>query len=110
MPKMMRFKLNNIKDKWFRGLYMIVFLISGWIALMLAIVIMAFQFLSSLITGKCNNNLLKFAKTLSNYISEVLLFLTYNTEEKPYPFGIWSGEVRRAAVAVHARARPRHKK
>ena len=47
------------------------------------------QFLFSLITGLDNPNLRKFGHALSIYICDTLKFLTYASEEKPFPFADW---------------------
>ncbi|MFT5562679.1 MAG: hypothetical protein ACI9Z9_002564, partial [Litorivivens sp.] len=51
-----------------------------------------FQFFSALLTGSVNEPLLKFAKNGSIYIQEVLEFLTFNSEIRPFPFTSWPDE------------------
>jgi len=50
------------------------------------LVIMIVQALFTLSTGETNANLRVFSATLSKYIYQVLQFLIYNAEEKPFPF------------------------
>lgn len=50
---------------------------------------MLVQFLFSLFTGKANSALLELGSSLSKFIYQALEFLTYNTEEKPFPFADW---------------------
>ncbi len=78
-----------VKAKWIRGFYMLVFFICGWVAIGLAIVVTVFQFLSTLITDHYNENLRKFGNSLSQYFSQLVQYLTYNSEEKPFPFSAW---------------------
>lgn len=80
-----------VKAKWIRGLYMLIFLVCGWVAVWLAIVITIFQFLSTLLTDNANDNLCKFGKSLGSYFSQIMDYLTYNTEHKPFPFSAWPG-------------------
>ena len=54
-----------------------------------ALPILIAQFIFSLITGEDNINLRKFGHSLSIYIFDTLKFLTYASEEKPFPFADW---------------------
>lgn len=76
-------------EKWSRALYMVVFLIAISIAEILLVSIMAFQFVLVLFTSKKNSNLLPLCKSLSSYIKDLYLYLTYCSDKKPYPFGEW---------------------
>ena len=44
------------------------------------------QFFFVLFTGKTNNHLLSFGQALSTYTYQVISYLTFNTEERPFPF------------------------
>jgi len=74
---------------WLRGLHMLLFSIAYAVAEIILTAIILFQFLSSLITGKVNERLLKLGLQLSTYIYQTLLFFTFNSEERPYPFAAW---------------------
>jgi len=47
------------------------------------------QIVSNLMTGSENTNVLKLGRTLALYVYRILLFLTYNTDEMPFPFSDW---------------------
>jgi hypothetical protein len=79
------------KDKWIRGIYMILFLLIQCIARFLIYVVLLFQFIV-LFFDKPNKMLLKLGKSLSVYSYQIFLYLTYNTEVKPYPFSDWPEE------------------
>ncbi|MEW6038593.1 MAG: DUF4389 domain-containing protein [Pseudomonadota bacterium] len=49
--------------------------------------IVAFQFLSHLFTGGVNPNAVRSGAKLAEYIYRIMLFLTYETEAMPFPFG-----------------------
>lgn len=76
-------------DMWLRGLFTFLFiLIFGtlyWIMLGIAF----FQFGSQLIVGELNQRLLDFSESLTIYTYQVSEYLTFNTEEKPFPFNSW---------------------
>lgn len=84
------------KDRWIksllRGLYMILFFIIIYIGWFLIAAIALFQFIASLIWKKPNKNLAVFGRALSFYAYEILSYITYNSEQKPYPFDTWPGQ------------------
>lgn len=80
------------KQKWLRLIYMVIFMITGSIAVSLASLIAFFQFIAILVSDKSNENLLALGKMLGLYIKQIVEYLTYNTEEKPYPFSAWPTE------------------
>ena len=62
--------------------------ISGEICGLIALIAL-FQFLCTLIAGKPNDNARCFGKDLSLYAAEIIQFLSYNTDRKPWPFSPW---------------------
>lgn len=72
-----------------RGAYMLLFLVISYIAIFVSFFIVLFQFLSQLIFKKSNEHLQHFGKTMSHYASDILNFVTYNTDEMPFPFKSW---------------------
>lgn len=82
---------KNIKDSntWMRGLYMLLFLIFYSVAKVIIFTVITFQFVLSLITGTTNDKLVSFGQSLSTYLYQILLFLTFNSETHPYPFSDW---------------------
>ena len=80
---------TNERTIWNRGLYMLMFIFCLGVAKMVAFVVIVFQFLSVLFTGSTNQKLLLFGQSLSTYIYQGMLFLTFNCEAHPYPIGDW---------------------
>ena len=88
--------MNGTEDKpyknrnvWMRGLMMLVFAFCLGIAKFVMFAVVVFQFLSVLFTSGTNPNLLSFGQALSRYHYQIMLFLTYNSEEQPFPVGEW---------------------
>ncbi len=81
----------SAKTTWIRGLYIILFAIVYSIAAWLVVAVVIFQFLSTLLTGNNNVQLLRFGRQLSDFVRQLLMFVTYNSDDKPYPFGPWPG-------------------
>jgi hypothetical protein len=77
------------KERWVRGLYMVLFLIIGYVLKILIVIMSILQFISSIIYESPNKKLLTFGNSLSTYAYDIIQYLTYNTERKPYPFDSW---------------------
>lgn len=80
-------------ETWQRGLYMLFFIIIYSISKFLVIGVMLFQFVTIILTGKVNEQLLKFGQNLSTYVYQMTLFLTFNSEQRPFPFSVWPNGV-----------------
>lgn len=77
------------KEHWVRLLYMMIFVLFSYIAAFVMMTVVVVQFLFALITGSDNRKLRGFGDSLSKFIWQTLQFLTYNSEDKPFPFADW---------------------
>lgn len=83
-------KSNLLSSKhWLRLIFMVLFAVVLQVVSLIMWVLVILQFLFSLITGQDNINLRQFGFSLSTYIYQMLKFLTYSSEEKPFPFASW---------------------
>ncbi len=82
---------KNIRERktWLRGLYMLLFLVFYAVAKVIIFTVIAFQFILILLTARTNDRLVKLGQSLSTYIYQLLTFLTFNSDQHPYPFGAW---------------------
>ena len=82
---------ENLKSQstWKRGLYMLLYLLFSSLAEIVLAAVIIFQFLLKLFTGETNERLLKLGQSLSTYLYQVFVFMSFNTEYHPYPFGAW---------------------
>lgn len=77
------------KETWFRGLFILLFgflLAVGRVVLWAVVVV---QFLFTLISGRANEKLLKFSAGLCRFLYQCFLYVTFNADEKPFPFEEW---------------------
>lgn len=74
---------------WLRLVYMLLFAVLLYVASFVVWVLVVVQFLFSLFTGQDNIKIRQFASSLSAYIFHTLRFLTYTSEDKPFPFADW---------------------
>lgn len=92
--------VENLKEpsRWLRIAYMIALAIALEVASIVLTLITIAQALFSLFTGKDNVNLRALAKDLGIYVLQIIEFLTYNSELKPFPFSPYPGSEAEAVV------------
>ena len=75
------------KDTWTRLIFMVIYYVLASIASIVVGAVVVLGFLAVLFTGERNRQLMVAGQTLANYIRDILSYLTYNTDDKPFPFG-----------------------
>jgi len=82
---------NNLRKRqtWLRGLYMLLFIVIYHVAEVVVGAVVLLQFLFTLATGETNARLLRFGQSLTDYVYGILRFLTFNSEDMPFPFSDW---------------------
>lgn len=85
---------ENVKniDVWTRGLFILIFAVIFYFLFFLIWLVVIFQFLMKLITNELNDQLLDFSDGLTNYVSRILLYITFKSEEQPFPFSPWTNQ------------------
>ena len=80
---------ENLKSKatWTRFLFMVICSVLVWLASIVGAVVVVLGFLMVLFTGEVNRELRGVGQSLATYIYENIRFLTFNTDERPFPFG-----------------------
>ena len=74
---------------WLRLIPMIIYAISLWLAFHLLLLIAAVQFIWNAINDEPNEHLSKFGDSLSKWMKSVAKFMTYRSEDKPFPWTQW---------------------
>lgn len=89
---------------WVRGLHMLLFIVIYALLYTLAEIVLfgvvIAQFVIKLITGSVNQRLLDLGYSTSTYVYQIFLYLTFVSEERPFPFNPWPE--RKAEQAPHA--------
>ncbi|OIO71501.1 MAG: DUF4389 domain-containing protein [Zetaproteobacteria bacterium CG12_big_fil_rev_8_21_14_0_65_55_1124] len=82
---------ENLKDGnvWVRLLFMVLFAVIYSVAEVVLAMVIVFQFLCVLVSGERNDRALSLGSQIAAYIYQVLRYLTYNLDERPYPFADW---------------------
>ena len=80
---------QNVKQKstWVRLFFMIVLAFLYGLSRFVIGAVVVIQFFYVLLTGETKDELKSFGHSLAIYSYEVINYLTFNTEEKPFPFG-----------------------
>ena len=85
-------KLDNIIDNlkqpsvWVRIILMVAFAVVLYPVFLVLLVLMIAQMLFVIITGESNANLRSLGAALSTYIFQIVQFMSYVTDVKPFPF------------------------
>jgi len=72
-----------------RALYMILFSIIGRFVSIIVFFAAIFQFMYTWIYEKPNEKVLDFTAPLSEFAKEIIAYIAFNSEEKPWPMGEW---------------------
>ena len=72
-----------------RALYTILFLIIIRLISMVLFVIAITQYIYSWLTGEPNEKILYFTEGLAEYSKQLVSYVGFNTDEKPWPVGDW---------------------
>ncbi len=103
-------------EVWMRLLYMLLFGMIYGVAKFLVVAVVVLQFGFVLLSARTNANLLRFGAELSHFVYQILLYLSFNTELRPFPFSDWpstptladtDGSASSKSPAPKATSRPR---
>jgi len=74
------------KTAWQRVLFTAIFWVIFYVSQIIIAAVVVAQCVFFLIGGQANQQLLTFGENLSRYVHDVLKFVTFNTEQRPFPF------------------------
>lgn len=89
----------NIKrgSVWLRLVYMVLFAVIYSLAEVVLGAVIVLQFIFVLVTTERNPRLLGFGASLSRFLYQIFLYLTFNSEQRPFPFDEWPSATESAA-------------
>lgn len=76
-------------ETWIRGLFILLFIFLLVIARVVTGAVVMVQFLFTVFSGQTNDNLRFFGASLALFVYQGMMFVTYNTDDKPFPFAPW---------------------
>lgn len=71
---------------WKRVAFVVLFWIVFYVAQLVVGAVALAQCVFVLLTNNPNQHLLQFGDSLSKYIHDILRFVTFNTDQRPFPF------------------------
>ncbi len=87
---------NNIKSKsiWMRLVFMLIVALLYSVSRIVVTAVIVFQFFWVLFTGENNIKLQNLGVSLADYTYQIILYLTFNTEDRPFPFDLeWPSKI-----------------
>ncbi len=80
---------ENIKSKatWTRLLFMVISYILVSIASFVGTFVVILGFLWLLVTGEVNQQIRQVGQSIAAYVYEIVRYLTFNTDQRPFPLG-----------------------
>ena len=80
---------QNLKSgaTWLRCLFMVVSCVLACVAIFAGSVIVVLGFFYVLFLGEANQQIKEVGQSVSTYIYNISRYLTFNTDEKPFPLG-----------------------
>lgn len=81
---------HNVKSRstWLRLFFMCVMVLLYGVSRVVVAAIVLIQFFTLLFKGTTNEPLKELGQSLATYTYQILRYLTFNTEERPYPFDL----------------------
>lgn len=80
---------DNLKSRstWMRFVFMCLSALLLWIAGVVGIFVVVVGFLWVLFTGDVNRQLQTVGNSLATYVQQIVRYLTFNTDDRPFPLG-----------------------
>ncbi|MGD8340346.1 MAG: DUF4389 domain-containing protein [Gammaproteobacteria bacterium] len=77
---------DDNKANWQRLIFMLVMALIFGLGVTVATIVVVLQFFWVLFTGESKDELKSIGRQLGEYGKEIALYMTFNTEERPFPF------------------------
>ncbi len=74
---------------WLRGFYMLLMALIFHVAVTVLMVVAVIQFVLALLGTAPNARLVVFGRNLGRHLQQIASFLTFASEEIPFPFSDW---------------------
>ena len=80
---------DSKRNIWMRGLYMLLMALALHVCVTVLGIVTVIQFVLALLSDTHNTRLASFGRSMGNYLRQIVNFLTFATEEMPFPFAEW---------------------
>lgn len=75
------------RSTWIRFVFMCIAAVLLWLAGLVGVFVVIGGYLWVLFTGEVNEQLRSVGASLAEYVRELVRYLTYNSDERPFPLG-----------------------
>jgi hypothetical protein len=80
------------RNAWTRGIFMLLILLAIHVSGTVLFIVTLIQFALVLLGDAPNARLVSFGRSLGRYLQQCVNYLTYASEEKPFPFSDWPSD------------------
>lgn len=80
---------GNKRNIWMRGLFMLLMALALHVSGTVLGIVAVIQFVMVLLNDTPNVRLVSFGRSMGNYMRQIVNYLTFATEEVPFPFSEW---------------------
>ena len=80
---------TNNRNIWKRGLFMLLMALACHVSVTVLFIISLIQFVIKLLNDAPNERLASFGRSLGRYFQQIVGFMTFATEDIPFPFNDW---------------------
>ena len=77
---------------WLRLIIMLLMGLAYQLTGTMVLIVTVIQFVVRLVNGTPNTQLVKFGRSLGRYLQQIVNFLTFSSEEIPFPFSDWPSD------------------
>ena len=107
--------VDNLREPsaWIRIVFMVGFAVVLYLIIApVVLVLMIVQALFSVLSGETNYNLRRFGKALAEYVQQILHYLSYNTNDKPFRSVTFRRSRKKVSpqILLRVRRKVRHRK
>lgn len=79
----------NRRNIWIRGLFMLLMALAYQLTGTVVCIVTVIHFLIMLMNGTPNARLVSFGRSMGRYLQQIVNFLSFASEEIPFPFSDW---------------------
>ncbi len=83
---------GNRRNLWVRGLFMLLIGFAFQLCGTILCIVTFIQFVIVLVSNAPNVRLVSFGRSPGSYLRQIVSFLTFATDEIPFPFSDWPAE------------------
>ncbi len=80
---------RNKRSLWTRAIFMLLMALAFQVCGTVLCVVIVMQFIIVLLSDTPNARLVGLGRSLGNYLRQIIGFLTFATEDIPFPFSAW---------------------